>query len=46
MTPIRLYTYETPNGHKASIMLEETGLMRFTSSISSMATNTVRNFSR
>ena len=26
MTPIRLYTYQTPNGHKASIMLEETGL--------------------
>ncbi|MBC8050602.1 MAG: glutathione S-transferase N-terminal domain-containing protein [Chitinophagales bacterium] len=26
MTPIQLYTYATPNGHKASIMLEETGL--------------------
>jgi GST-like protein len=26
MTPIHLYTYQTPNGHKASIMLEETGL--------------------
>jgi len=26
MTPIDLYTYRTPNGHKASIMLEETGL--------------------
>jgi GSH-dependent disulfide-bond oxidoreductase len=26
MTPIELYTYQTPNGHKASIMLEETGL--------------------
>lgn len=26
MTPIVLYTYQTPNGHKASIMLEETGL--------------------
>src|SRR5690242_19572995 len=26
MTPIQLYTYPTPNGHKASIMLEETGL--------------------
>ncbi|HEX6959247.1 MAG TPA: glutathione S-transferase N-terminal domain-containing protein [Ferrovibrio sp.] len=26
ITPIRLYTYQTPNGHKASIMLEETGL--------------------
>lgn len=26
MTPIQLYSYETPNGHKASIMLEETGL--------------------
>ena len=26
MTPIDLYTYQTPNGHKASIMLEETGL--------------------
>jgi GSH-dependent disulfide-bond oxidoreductase len=26
MTPIQLYTYQTPNGHKASIMLEETGL--------------------
>jgi GST-like protein len=26
MTPIRLHTYQTPNGHKASIMLEETGL--------------------
>jgi GSH-dependent disulfide-bond oxidoreductase len=24
--PIELYTYQTPNGHKASIMLEETGL--------------------
>ena len=23
---IELYTYATPNGHKASIMLEETGL--------------------
>jgi GST-like protein len=23
---IDLYTYATPNGHKASIMLEETGL--------------------
>ena len=23
MTPIRLYTHQTPNGHKASIMLEE-----------------------
>lgn len=26
MTPIQLYTYQTPNGHKASIMLEEVGL--------------------
>ncbi|CAM5519778.1 Disulfide-bond oxidoreductase YfcG [Mycolicibacterium aubagnense] len=26
MTPFQLYTYQTPNGHKASIMLEETGL--------------------
>ncbi|MGO1081152.1 glutathione S-transferase family protein [Inquilinus sp. CA228] len=26
MTPIQLYTWQTPNGHKASIMLEETGL--------------------
>jgi GST-like protein len=26
MTPIQLHTYPTPNGHKASIMLEETGL--------------------
>jgi GSH-dependent disulfide-bond oxidoreductase len=26
MTMIRLYTYETPNGQKASIMLEEVGL--------------------
>lgn len=26
MTPIELYTFDTPNGHKASIMLEETGL--------------------
>jgi GST-like protein len=26
MRPIELYTYQTPNGHKASIMLEETGL--------------------
>ena len=26
MQPIELYTYQTPNGHKASIMLEETGL--------------------
>lgn len=26
MTPIDLYTFQTPNGHKASIMLEETGL--------------------
>jgi GST-like protein len=26
MTPIELYTYQTPNGHKASIMLEEIGL--------------------
>jgi GST-like protein len=26
MKPIELYTYQTPNGHKASIMLEETGL--------------------
>lgn len=26
MTPLDLYTYPTPNGHKASIMLEETGL--------------------
>jgi GST-like protein len=26
MTPIRLHTAATPNGHKASIMLEETGL--------------------
>jgi GSH-dependent disulfide-bond oxidoreductase len=26
MTPIQLYTCQTPNGHKASIMLEETGL--------------------
>ena len=26
MHPIELYTYRTPNGHKASIMLEETGL--------------------
>jgi GST-like protein len=26
MTPITLYTYQTPNGHKASIMLEEVGL--------------------
>ena len=23
MTPIRLYTWSTPNGQKASIMLEE-----------------------
>jgi GST-like protein len=26
MTPIELHTYQTPNGHKASIMLEEVGL--------------------
>jgi GST-like protein len=26
MTPIKLYTWGTPNGQKASIMLEETGL--------------------
>ncbi len=26
MTPIQLHTYGTPNGHKASIMLEEVGL--------------------
>ena len=26
MAPIQLYTYQTPNGHKASIMLEEIGL--------------------
>jgi GST-like protein len=26
MTPLQLYTYQTPNGHKASIMLEETSL--------------------
>ncbi len=26
MKPIELYTYQTPNGHKASIMLEEVGL--------------------
>ncbi|HEX6013621.1 MAG TPA: glutathione S-transferase family protein, partial [Geminicoccaceae bacterium] len=26
MTPLLLHTYQTPNGHKASIMLEETGL--------------------
>lgn len=26
MTPLHLYTYSTPNGHKASIMLEETAL--------------------
>lgn len=26
MILIQLYTYQTPNGHKASIMLEETGL--------------------
>ena len=26
MTPIQLYTYQTPNGHKVSIMLEEVGL--------------------
>jgi GSH-dependent disulfide-bond oxidoreductase len=26
MKPIGLHTYRTPNGHKASIMLEETGL--------------------
>ena len=26
MTPLDLYTYQTPNGHKASIMLEEVGL--------------------
>lgn len=26
MTPIQLHTWATPNGHKASIMLEETGL--------------------
>jgi len=26
MTPIVLHTFQTPNGHKASIMLEETGL--------------------
>lgn len=26
MTPLQLYTFQTPNGHKASIMLEETGL--------------------
>jgi GST-like protein len=26
MTPLQLYTYQTPNGHKASIMLEEIGL--------------------
>jgi GST-like protein len=26
MTPLHLYTYATPNGHKASIMLEETAL--------------------
>ncbi len=26
MTPIQLHTYQTPNGHKASIMLEEVGL--------------------
>lgn len=25
MTPIRLHTAATPNGHKASVMLEETG---------------------
>ena len=26
MTPLQLHTYGTPNGHKASIMLEEVGL--------------------
>lgn len=26
VTPIQLHTYQTPNGHKASIMLEEIGL--------------------
>ena len=26
MTPLELHTYQTPNGHKASIMLEEVGL--------------------
>jgi GST-like protein len=26
MTPLELHTYQTPNGHKASIMLEEIGL--------------------
>ncbi|TXL71907.1 glutathione S-transferase family protein [Vineibacter terrae] len=26
MTPLQLHTYQTPNGHKAAIMLEETGL--------------------
>lgn len=26
MTPIQFYTFQTPNGHKAPIMLEETGL--------------------
>ncbi len=26
MIPFRLYTYQTPNGHKVSIMLEEVGL--------------------
>jgi len=26
MNPIDFYTYQTPNGHKVSIMLEETGL--------------------
>jgi glutathione S-transferase len=27
MTLLQLHTYQTPNGHKASIMLEETGLL-------------------
>ena len=26
MNPLQLHTYQTPNGHKASIMVEETGL--------------------
>jgi GST-like protein len=26
MNPLEFYTYQTPNGHKVSIMLEETGL--------------------
>lgn len=26
MTPLQLHTYQTPNGHKVSIMLEEVGL--------------------